>query len=143
MALLGAVVFVAIEIVPEDIPLTAAFLLLTSLTFVAIIHSLNAWFGVAGQFLGLVLLVLQLVTAGGTFPWQTIPEPLQWLHHALPMSYAVDGLRQLMYGGDPELAAYDAAVLFALLVVAITLTAFAARRQRTWSVKRIKPELAL
>jgi putative membrane protein len=143
MALLGAVVFLAIDIVPEDIPLTMAFLLLASATFIAIVHCLNAWFGVAGQFLALVLLVLQLTTAGGTFPWQTIPEPLYWLHYALPMSYAVDGLRQLMYGGAPELAGFAAAVLFAWLVVAITLTAVAARRQRTWTVKRIKPELAL
>ena len=41
--------------------------------FIAIIQALNAWLGTVGQFLGLVLMVLQLVSAGGTFPWQTIP----------------------------------------------------------------------
>jgi putative membrane protein len=44
-------------------------------------------------------MVVQLVTAGGTFPWQTLPGPLAALHQALPMSHAVDGIRQLMYGG--------------------------------------------
>ncbi len=143
MGLLAAVVLYVIDIGSDDIPLTIAFLVLTSWTFIAIVHCLNAWFGMAGQFFALVLMVLQLVSAGGTFPWQTIPEPLQWVHYAAPRSYAVDGLRQLMYGGAMELAGYDAAVLFAWLVVALTLTAMAARRQRTWTVKRIKPELAL
>lgn len=143
VALLGGVVFLAVDIAADDIPLALGFLLLTSATFIAIVHCLNAWFGVAGQFLGLALLVLQGVTAGGAFPWQTLPEPLHWLHHALPLSYAVDGLRQLMYGGSLELAGVDAAVLAAWLVGALVLTTFAARRQRTWTVKRIKPELAL
>ena len=57
-------------------------------------------FGAVGKFVGLVLLILQLVSAGGTFPWQTIPVPLYPLHYGLPMGYAVDGLRHLMYGGD-------------------------------------------
>ena len=64
---------------------------LASVTFAAIIMTLNVWLGSVGQFLGLVLMLIQLVTAGGTFPWQTLPGPLAALHFALPMSYAVDG----------------------------------------------------
>ena len=80
---------------------------LASLTFAAIILALNVWLGSVGQFLGLVLMVVQLVTAGGTFPWQTLPGPLAALHHVLPMGYAVDGVRQLMYGGDGGAALHD------------------------------------
>jgi putative membrane protein len=143
MAILLAVVGLAVDIVPKNIPGTLLFLVLVSATFVAMVHALNAWFGTAGQFLGLVLMVLQLVTAGGTFPWQTIPQPLHWLHHLLPMSYAVDGLRQLMYGGLSTLVARDVLVLLAWFVVAIAASTLAARRQRIWSVARVKPELAL
>ena len=104
-----------------------ALMALASVTFAAIILALNVWLGSVGQFLGLVLMVLQLVTAGGTFPWQTLPGPLAALHHVLPMSYAVDGMRQLMYGGDPTTAWADAGVLglwalIALLVAAIGVT---------------------
>lgn len=141
-ALLG-VVLLAIRIVPADTAGTWGFMLLMTATFIAIVHALNAWLGSAGQFLGLVLMVLQLVTAGGTFPWQTIPTPLHWLHQVLPMSYAVDGLRQLMYGGLDSLVIRDALVLVAWLVAAIVATSLAARKQRVWSVKRIKPELAI
>jgi putative membrane protein len=122
---------------------TLGFLMLISVTFIAIVHALNAWLGPAGQFLGLALMVVQLVTAGGTFPWQTIPEPLHPVHHALPMSYAVDGLRQLMYGGLAGLAWHDVLVLLAWLAVALVLTALAAHRHRRWTPARIKPELTL
>jgi putative membrane protein len=143
MAALLAVVGLAVRIVPQNLPGTLLFLVLMSATFVAIVHALNAWLGAAGQFLGLVLMVLQLVTAGGTFPWQTIPQPLHWLHHVLPMGYAVDGLRQLMYGGLSTLVVRDVLVLLAWLAVALLATSRAARAQRIWTVQRVKPELAI
>lgn len=86
-------------------------LVLASLCFAAIVLALNVWLGSTGQFLGLVLMVLQLVTAGGTFPWQTLPEPLAALHHVLPMGFAVDAVRQFMYGGDIARTLTDALVL--------------------------------
>lgn len=143
MAILSVAVLFAIGVKPVHVAGTFGFLLLTSATFIAIVHCLNAWFGKAGQFLGLVLLVLQLVTAGGTFPWQTIPPSMHWMHQVLPMSYAVDGLRQLMYGGLGSRVGVAVAVLAGYLVVSLLLTGHAARRQRVWSVQRIRPELAL
>jgi putative membrane protein len=67
--------------------------------------------------------VLQLVTAGGTFPWQTLPGPLAALHKVLPMGYVVDGLRQVMYGGDLSRVWTDLAVvgIWALVAAAITI----------------------
>lgn len=96
---------------------------LASFTFAAIILALNVWFGSVGQFLGLVLMVVQLVTAGGTFPWQTLPDPLAALHPLLPMSYAVDGMRQLMYGGGLSAAWGDVGVLAAWMAGALALAA--------------------
>ena len=118
-----------------------AFMVAVSLTFIAVIHTLMSRFGLVGQFMALVLMVLQLVTAGGTFPWQTLPGPLQPLHHALPMSYAVDGVRRLMYGGPLGPLTLDAAVLGAWGLGAILLGVLAARRAGTWTAARVKPEL--
>ncbi|GAA3869843.1 YhgE/Pip domain-containing protein [Saccharothrix violaceirubra] len=122
---------------------TLAFLLLTSATFVAILHALNALLGAVGKFVGLVLLILQLVSAGGTFPWQTIPVPLYPLHYGLPMGYAVDGLRHLMYGGDLDGVGRDALILLCYLVGALALSTFAAYKQRVWTPSRLAPELVL
>lgn len=123
---------------------TAAYgmMLLASMTFAAIILALNVWLSSVGQFIGLILMVLQLVVAGGTFPWQTLPEPLASLHHMLPMSYAVDGLRQLMYGGDLSKAANDAIFLACVLLGALVVTAIGVgRMMRTRTVRDLQPSL--
>ena len=143
MAAMFTVVKVALRIEPAHPWPTALFLVLISVTFVAILQTLNVWFGAIGQFLGLVLMLTQLVTAGGTFPWQTLPEPLTFLHGFLPMSYAVQGLRQLLYGGDLALAVRDGAVLVAFFAGSLALTTWAARRRRVWTAIRLQPELVL
>ncbi|HUQ61925.1 YhgE/Pip family protein, partial [Lentzea sp.] len=138
-----SVVRFVVDIEPSNPLGTFGFLVLMSLTFVAILHALNAAFGAVGKFLGLILLILQLVSAGGTFPWQTIPVPLYPLHYGLPMGYAVDGLRHLMYGGDLGIVGRDAVILLAWLVGALALSSVAAYRQRVWTASKLKPELVL
>jgi putative membrane protein len=103
-------------------------LLFASATYAAIVLALNVWLGSVGQFLGLVLMVLQLVTAGGTFPWQTLPGPLAALHHVLPMGYVVDAMRQVMYGGDLGRVGPDLLVLGAWLVGGVVLAAIGVTR---------------
>ena len=103
-------------------------MVLASATYAAIILALNVWLGSVGQFVGLVLMVLQLVTAGGTFPWQTLPAPLAWLHHVLPMGYVVDAMRQLMYGGVLSRALADLAVLGGWLIGGLVLAAIGVTR---------------
>lgn len=121
---------------------TVGLMALTVMTFAAIIVALNVWFGSVGQFLGLVLMVLQLVTAGGTFPWQTLPAPLAALHHLLPMSYAVDGIRQAMYGGQASLATHDALVLTGFLVAAVlAVIAGVARMMDHRTLRDLQPSL--
>jgi len=115
---------------------------LASLCFAAIILALNVWLGSVGQFLGLVLMVLQLVTAGGTFPWQTLPGPLAALHHVLPMGYAVDAIRQFMYGGDPARAGFDALILGGWLLVALGIAAIGVTRMTHFRTLRdLEPSL--
>ncbi|MEV8173084.1 YhgE/Pip domain-containing protein [Microbacterium sp. NPDC079176] len=107
---------------------TLGVMIFASATFAAIILALNVWLGSVGQFLGLVLMVLQLVTAGGTFPWQTLPAPLAALHHVLPLGYVVDAMRQLMYGGSLGRAGWDLVVLGIWLVGALLLAAIGVTR---------------
>ncbi|WP_221584923.1 YhgE/Pip domain-containing protein [Microbacterium sp. G2-8] len=118
------------------------FMALTSVTFAAIILTLNVLLGSVGQFLGLVLMVLQLVTAGGTFPHQTLPTPLRALHEVLPMSHSVDGIRQLMYGGDMSRAWADAGFLVVWLVIALGAACLALTRMtRTRTLRDLRPSL--
>ena len=137
------VVFFGLGIHVEHPVAVLAVMFFTSMAFMAILHALVSRLGAVGKFLGLVLMVVQLVSAGGTFPWQTLPMPLSGLHHVLPMGYAVDAIRRLMYGGSLAPVGGDLGVLAAYLLLALTVSTFAARRGRVWTAARIKPELAL
>ena len=108
---------------------TFGILVAASLTYTAIILALNVWLSAVGQFIGLVMMVLQLVTAGGTFPWQTLPGPLAVIHHIFPMSYVVDALRQLMYGGDIARVGTDLQVLVIWFLAGIVATVIGVTRQ--------------
>lgn len=117
-------------------------MVLASATYAAIILALNVWLGSVGQFLGLVLMVLQLVTAGGTFPWQTLPAPLAALHQVLPMGYVVDAMRQFMYGGDLTRAWSDAGVLAFWLAAGLLLAGIGVTRMtRFRTLRDLQPSL--
>ncbi len=139
---LFAIVAGALQFRIDDPLAMYSLMALASVTFAAIILALNVWFGSIGQFLGLVLMVLQLVTAGGTFPWQTLPGPLAALHHVLPMSYAVDGIRQLMYGGSHATAGADAGVLALWALIALLIAAIGVTRMTHFRTLRdLQPSL--
>lgn len=118
-------------------------MIVTSLSYIAFLHALNAMFGSVGKFLGLVLLIMQLISAGGTFPWQTTPAALHPLHRVLPMSYVTDALRHLLYGAGFAGVGTAFGVLGAYLVAGLLLATVAAYRQRAWTPAKLKPELVL
>ncbi|MFB8039285.1 YhgE/Pip family protein [Streptomyces sp. NPDC056004] len=122
---------------------TVGFLALVTCCFAAIVQWLNARFGAAGRILVLAVLMLQLTSAGGTYPVQTSPGFFNAIHPYLPMSYVVEGLRRLITGGDLGPVWQGSAVLLAFTAGALALTAVAARRKQVWTLDRLHPELSL
>ncbi|MFD9412678.1 YhgE/Pip family protein [Streptomyces sp. NPDC059989] len=123
--------------------LTIGFLMLVTGCFAAIVQWLNAKFGAAGRILVLAVLMLQLTSAGGTYPVQTSPAFFNWIHPYLPMSYVVESLRRLITGGDLAPVWQGCAVLTAFTVGALALTALAARGKQVWTMDKLHPELSL
>ncbi|MEU1669161.1 YhgE/Pip domain-containing protein [Streptomyces sparsogenes] len=122
---------------------TIGFLFLVAACFAAIVQWLSARFGPAGRILVLALLMLQLTSAGGTYPVQTSPRFFNALHPFLPMSYVVDALRRLITGGGLGPVWLACGVLLGFTAATLALTAWSARRGQVWSVKRLHPELSL
>ncbi|MFB7533705.1 YhgE/Pip family protein [Streptomyces sp. NPDC056178] len=122
---------------------TIGFLALVTCCFAAIVQWLNARFGAAGRILVLAVLMLQLTSAGGTYPVQTSPRFFNAIHPYLPMSYIVDGLRRLITGGGLGPVWQGCAVLLAFTAGALALTALSARRKQVWTLDRLHPELSL
>ncbi|MEU0024097.1 YhgE/Pip domain-containing protein [Streptomyces sp. NPDC006335] len=122
---------------------TVGFLFLVTACFAAIVQWLNARFGAAGRILVLALLMLQLTSAGGTYPVQTSPGFFNAIHPFLPMSYVVEALRRLITGGGLTPVWHACLVLLAFTAGALALTAVAARRRQVWTLDRLHPELTL
>jgi putative membrane protein len=106
--ILMAVVQFGLGLKPVNVLATYAFTILAALVFTAILQMLNGAFGAVGKLISIVVLMLQLTSAGGTFPTQMIPGFFQAINPFLPMSYVVIGMRQTISGGDlsgPQLSA--------------------------------------
>ncbi|WP_449283107.1 YhgE/Pip family protein [Leucobacter sp.] len=122
----------------------AAFMLLVTLAFLALQQMFIALLGTAtGRVVSLVLLMLMLSSSGGTYPVETTPAFFQALHPFMPASYVVDGLRQLIGGGLDGRFWISLAVMLAVLVGSLAISAVAARRQKVWTIQRLHPELAI
>ncbi|WP_104180947.1 YhgE/Pip family protein [Arthrobacter sp. B0490] len=120
-----------------------AFTVLTALVFTAIHQSLVALLGGVGRLVALVLLMLQLTSAGGTYPVATAPGFFRFLSPLLPMTHAVEGLRHLVAGGDLGVAWLSAVQLGVFFVLAAGLSVVASHRRRSWSLEKLHPSLAL
>ena len=70
--------------------------ILIGITFMSIIQFLIRNFGDIGKFLALIILVLQLAAAGGTFPIETIDKAFQAVSPYLPMTYSIKLLREVL-----------------------------------------------
>lgn len=137
------VVHFALGLEPASLPLTYLFMLLATMAFSAIIQGTVALLGTVGKFVVLVMLVLQLISAGGTLPWQLTPQPLHIVHDILPMSHVVEGLRRLIYGSDIASVSHNAWMLVGYTAVGLCLSILAAHRHKTWRLKNLQPEIKI
>ncbi|WP_240374017.1 YhgE/Pip domain-containing protein [Bacillus piscicola] len=72
--------------------------LLISLVFVTIIYTVVTIFGDVGKAAVIVMLVLQIAGAGGTYPVILLPEFFQAISPFLPFTYAIDLMREALGG---------------------------------------------
>jgi putative membrane protein len=113
--------------------------ILSSWVFCAIIQMIAAAFGFPGKFVAVVLLMLQLTTAAGTFPIETEFQIFQTLSPYLPMTYVVHALRMAMAGIDLSLIAPDVVALVAFGLVAFGVTTLVAWRKRLVTMMDLHP----
>ena len=123
---------------------TVAFLVLVTAAFLAVQQMLIAVLGpAAGKVAMIALLMLQITSASGTYPVQTTPAFFQAIHPVLPMTYAVQGLRDLVTGTPDARLWVAIAYLVTVLLVSLLVTAWKAGRMRTWTVARLHPALSI
>lgn len=104
-------------------------LVLTSISFLLIIVALTRAFGDAGKAAALILLILQLSSAGGVLPVELSGGIYQTLSPWLPFTWVIKALRASMFG------AFDGAWLYPWLVIGLVgmIAWLAACFVGTWS----------
>ena len=70
----------------------------TSLTFTLFIYSLTVAFQNIGEALAVVIMVIQVAGAGGTFPVEVLPKAYQIMYKFLPFPYAMNCMRETIGG---------------------------------------------
>ena len=80
------------------------------------------------QFIPLII-IPQIFLCGVIWPVEQMPDYLQWLSKILPLTYAVDGLRDIMLAGKSLLdVGFELSVLVGFAVVISILAAITLRR---------------
>jgi putative membrane protein len=120
------------------------FMILISCSFIAATQAINALVGPAvGRVLIMALLMLQLVSAGGMYPVETTSKPFQVFHRFDPMTYGVNGLRQLILGGIDFRLWQAIIALVVIWAVALTISCLSARRNQLWNLTRLLPAIKI
>lgn len=122
--LVAAMLAFALDIRVAHWPGVVLSMVLASLTFMLIILAFTRAFGDTGKALALILLIVQLSSAGGILPIELTGSFFQSLSPWMPFTWVVRSLRASLFG------AYDSAWVSAWLVV--LATALVALVLATW-----------
>lgn len=142
--ILYCVVRFALHVHAEHPVAMLGFMILASCAFIAVAQAISAWLGpVLGKVLLMTLLMLQLVSAGGLYPVETTTKPFQAMHRLDPMTYGVNGLRQLILGGIDQRLWQALIFLVGLWLGSMVLTSLAARRNQLWNLTRLVPSVKM
>ena len=127
LVLYGAIQFLGFEANYEW--RTIFLIILGGWTLMALVTALVGWDNRYGSFLSLLMLLLRIGSAGGSYPIELSPKFFQVVHPYMPMTYIVTGLRQTisMTGSIGT----QIGVLSALLVVFMVLGLIIYRQPKT------------
>lgn len=92
-------------------------IILVANCFLAIVEFLIETFGDIGKFIALIILVLQLAAAGGTFPIETVTKGFRWLHPLLPMTYTINLLKESLVSVENNLLTQNMLYVFIIFII--------------------------
>lgn len=95
--------------------------LLSSLIFILIVYTLVSIFGNVGKAIGVILLVIQVAGAGGTFPVEVMPKFFKMVNPLLPFTYSISAMRESVAGVVKENLARDLIILLIYGVIFIII----------------------
>src|SRR5699024_8297837 len=114
---------------------------LGALCFSTIAHFLRTALGTPGSSLLLVWLILQLASAGGTYPAPVLPPFFAAIGPVMPMTYLIDALRVTISSGQLVRLLCNATVFGIVAVVTLALTTLVVSLRRRFAMKDLHAPL--
>ncbi|MGS0686551.1 YhgE/Pip family protein [Nakamurella sp. GG22] len=139
--LLFGIVWLGLGLDPVNAWGALGVVVLAAACFTAIAHLLRTWLGTVGSAILLVLLFVQLTSAGGLYPVEVLPAPFRAVHNFIPLTYVVDALRITFTGGPTDRLWRDVAVLGVLTLIAVGLVVYVVHRKRRFTQRDLHPAL--
>ena len=98
-----------------------------SLVYVSFIYAISVAFKHIGKALGVLLVILQIPGASGTYPIELQPGFFQALHPWLPFTYGINAMREAIAGFYADYYAQDLLILLVYLIPAVLIGVTARR----------------
>ncbi len=136
-----AVVWLFLGLAPVHPLMIVGLTMLGAVCFSSIAHLLRSALGTPGSSILLVWLILQLTSAGGTYPAPVLPEFFQAIAPYMPMTYLIDAYRVVISGGELSHLARDATILLIATLMALGLGVLVVRRRQQFSLRDLHPPL--
>ena len=146
LAVLGALVLLAVSwfalgLDPVHPWGATGVVVLAAICFSAIAHLFRTWLGPVGTAITLVLLMVQLTSAGGLYPVETLPAPMQAIHPVIPMTYLIDALRVTFTGGPVPRLWLDVGILAAVTASRSASRILVVSRRKRFAMRDLHPLL--
>ena len=95
--------------------------MISSFIYTLLIYSLTMTFSVIGKALAVIILVIQIAGAGGTFPIELLPGPFKAISPFLPFKYGVNAMRETIAGVDVNNYLKNIGILAVYIIVALLI----------------------
>ncbi|MFT3876264.1 MAG: YhgE/Pip domain-containing protein [Propioniciclava sp.] len=112
-----------------------------ALAFSSVAHLLRTALGLVSTAALLVLLIIQLTAAGGTYPPELLPPFFASIGHLMPMTYTIDAFRIVISGGLMSSLVRDLTLMGVLAASCLALLVLVVHRKRRFSMTDLHPLL--
>ncbi|MCM3627842.1 YhgE/Pip domain-containing protein [Paenibacillus glycanilyticus] len=131
--ILSTVVLYVLGLKVQNVPLFYLYTMMTGFAFMFVVQAFVTWLDNPGRFVVLLLMIFQLVSSAGTFPYELLPGWAQAMNPWLPMTYSIRGYRDVISSGDfgHMWAQIGHLVIYVVIFIILTGLYFVATRKKS------------
>lgn len=139
--LMLAVAWIGLGLDPVHPILMVVVTAVVALAFSSVAHLLRTALGFVSTAAMLVVLIIQLTSAGGTYPAVLLPPVFAHLGHVMPMTHTINAFRITISGGLTELLVRDMSLMMLLLASCLGLLVAVVHAKRRFRPSDLHPAL--